>query len=138
RTAREMGVAVWHWPAQSASAEARTTSFPPRHWPTALASATRLATSALFFVALLALPARAQIELPHHDPRNTISVEASRANRWEQGQYDVWWLRGDVTLAQGTQLARGREAILWVDRSQRAADGTQKILAYFEGKVTME
>ncbi len=71
-----------------------------------------------------------------------IEVSADSANHWTHGAYEVWWLRGNCRIAQGTDLAQCKEAVVWIDRTlenkliekERAQN---KIIAYLEGDVTL-
>ncbi|HEU5432829.1 MAG TPA: hypothetical protein VFU81_14275, partial [Thermomicrobiales bacterium] len=121
----------------------------------------------LFLASLLsATAARAQIELPEGDPDDPIVISAQRANRWRQGQYDVWLLGGECTIHQGANRCRSRDAVLWIkrienqpadlageqeldEREQDARDAARddepaapkpqhKVIAYLEGNVQIE
>lgn len=66
-----------------------------------------------------------------HEP---ITVAADWCTHWQQGVYDVWWIKGNCYLNQGLTYARGPEAVLWVDA--RGAPGQPtKVIAYFEAGV---
>ncbi len=63
-----------------------------------------------------------------------ITVAADWCAHWQQGVYDVWWIKGNCYLNQGLTYARGPEAVLWVDA--RGAPGQPaKVIAYFEAGV---
>ncbi len=102
---------------------------------------------------LLAEAASAQVELPAARPGEPIVISAERANRWRQGQYDVWLLRGNCTIHQGANRCRSRDAVLWVKQgeplasgdvdeeqteAQQKESGRHKIIAYLEGDVQIE
>jgi len=102
---------------------------------------------------LAATEVQAQIELPPADPDEPIVISARRANRWRQGQYDVWLLGGECTIHQGANRCRSRDAVLWIKRDERtpaalpdegeqdeqAAEPPQhKVIAYLEGNVQIE
>lgn len=72
------------------------------------------------------------LELPTDNLRGAITVDAQSANRWWQGAYEVWLLRGNCVIAQGRSFARGDEAVVWIERD---ADGTgiNKLIVYTEG-----
>jgi lipopolysaccharide export system protein LptA len=78
---------------------------------------------------------QAEVELPPPDENETISFSADRSNRWEQGQYEVWLLDGNVTLMQGVTSARSDQAVLWVKRSGDFGDRKNTVIAYLEGDV---
>lgn len=63
-----------------------------------------------------------------HEPAQPIDVAANWCTRWQQGTYDVWHLRGNCYIHQGLTYARGPEAVLWVDATQRPT----KVIAYME------
>ena len=80
----------------------------------------------------LAERAPAEVHLPRPSVDQTVSVSASEASRWQQGAYQVWWLRGDVRVAQGGGLWRGQEAIVWVDQPNTFHEPT-KLIVFLEG-----
>lgn len=104
----------------------------------------RIALGCLFPVALFAAlcllvrPLRAaDVELPPAKPDDPIVVAADAAHRWQQGVYDVWWLRGGVYVNQGLSYARGREGVVWIERvNQRGAP--RSVVVYLEGDVTID
>ena len=92
----------------------------------------------LLATAALAPPLAAQVETPQPDPLYPITVRAEAANRWTQGSYEVWLLRGNCRISQGPSWARCREAVLWIARNSRMEQGRTKVIAYLEGDVTVE
>jgi hypothetical protein len=93
----------------------------------------------LLFGAGILLPlgklAASDIELPPTDPRDGIHLRASSAEKWREGAYDIWRLRGECQVRQGDLKSFGDEAIVWVDHgSGRDGDAT-KVIVYLEGKV---
>jgi len=94
-----------------------------------------------FFLAVLlsvlACTARASgdVELPATDALQPIVVSAAEANRWQQGQYEVWVLRGECRIRQGASEARSGEAVVWVDRAAPLTADRNKMIAYLEGDV---
>jgi hypothetical protein len=86
----------------------------------------------------------AAIELPVGDVAQSISIRAGGSTHWRQGGYEVWVLRGDVQIAQGSTIARSDEAVLWIDRAEAFSGRPSKIIAYLEAtgppdrKVTVE
>ncbi len=75
------------------------------------------------------------IELPPADPRDAVSFRATSAEKWREGAYDVWRLRGECEVRQGQLSGFAQEAVVWVDRgSGREGDAT-KVIVYLEGKV---
>ena len=71
-----------------------------------------------FFVALLTLlaapTAHAEVELPSSDSAEPIVASADQANRWQQGNHDVWVLRGNCVIQHGAVTARSNGAVLWI------------------------
>lgn len=63
-----------------------------------------------------------------HEP---ITVAADWCTHWQQGVYDVWWIKGNCYLNQGLTYARGPEAVLWVDARGGPGQPT-KVIAFFE------
>lgn len=79
----------------------------------------------------------AEIELPVAGEQFAIQVQASSAQRWTQGAYDVWMLR-DVRITQHETIAQAREAVLWVDRASPNSGRASKIIAYLEQDVVID
>jgi hypothetical protein len=81
------------------------------------------------------------ITLPQADPSAVISASASEASHWRQGAYDVWHLRGDCRVTQGTNTIRSPEAVLWIDYANANAEADPeteeaaptKVIVYVEG-----
>ena len=65
-------------------------------------------------------------------------MRADQANRWQEGVGEVWVLRGQCEVAQGSVTARGREAVLWVTRGEAFSGQNSQIIAYFEGDVSVD
>jgi hypothetical protein len=86
-------------------------------------------------VLLVASTAAAQVLLPEFDTTAPISITARAGNRWQAGAYEVWALRGDCVIRQGTGYASCREAVLWIDRTTADDRREHKIIAYLEGDV---
>ncbi len=101
-----------------------------------------LAHAALAWLAgccLLAAAGRAaDVGLPQPQPSARVAVRASQANWWEEGEYQVWVLRGDCQVAQGNLNARGDQAVLWVKRPDAWNGELGCVLAYLEGDVAVE
>lgn len=93
----------------------------------------RLATRLLgvLVVWLAARVGSAQPELQQPDLQQPITITANEAARWEQGAYQMWRLKGDVSLTQGKNAWRAAEAVLWVDRPSDFDEPT-KLIAYLE------
>ena len=72
-------------------------------------------------VAWVARVAPAQIELPNPSPSDPVVAAAQMANRWTQGAYEVWLLRGGCRIDQGPDSACCREAVCWSDTTTSAS-----------------
>jgi hypothetical protein len=91
----------------------------------------------LLYLLLAAVSASAAVPLPEFDRNAPMAISAQAANRWQQGSYDVWLLRGDCLIQQGKGYVRGREAVLWIDRPEGTESRPTKVIAYFEGDVQL-
>lgn len=118
-------------------------------------ASSRLLTWLCGLLSLVASPnARAAVELPSSDSAQPIVVIADEANRWTQGQHDVWLLRGNCVIQHGTVTARSNSAVLWIKQlptetperdertsgralSELAAQPSRAII-YLEGSVKIE
>jgi hypothetical protein len=89
----------------------------------------------LLLVLIFATPAFAQvgIEMPQEDVHLPVSISAGTATHWKQGQYDVYVLRGDLQIKQGSTVATAPEAVLWIDRAEPYTGRSSKVIAYLEG-----
>lgn len=89
--------------------------------------------------ATAALSARAgEIRLPEADRAEPIVVAAESGSRWQEGQYEVWLLRGKCRICQGAGSARGDRAVVWIDHAEPTERRPSKIIAYMEGNVEVE
>ncbi len=102
----------------------------PRQW-----AGRALAAAALTLLA--AASTGAEIDLPKADPAAPIVVTAEAANRFTEGDYEVWVLRGNCRIQQGTASASSREAVLWVDNPIPAGGRKARVLAYMQGDVAV-
>ncbi len=68
----------------------------------------------------------------------SVIVAAEAANRWRQGDYEVWVLRGNCRIVQGFTATRSDEAVLWIDHADDPAHGRTKAIVYLEGRVLLE
>lgn len=78
------------------------------------------------------------IELTAPDPSYPINVSADQANRWVEGQYVVWLLRGRCVIGQGSNICRGNDAVLWIKQGDGTKEHPTKVIAYLEGDVQIE
>ncbi len=79
-----------------------------------------------------------EIALPQPSETAAIAIRADRANRWIEGSYEVWVLRGNCQTVQDQLAARGDEGVLWIRRGEASNDRDCKVLAYFESNVVVE
>lgn len=95
-------------------------------------AAARLALVSLIALCALLRPARAAIELPVGDVNAPIAIRAASATSWRQGEYEIWVVRGDVTISQGAVNAKSEEGVLWVQRAESYSGQPSRIIAYLE------
>ena len=90
-----------------------------------------------FLALVFLLPATlfAQISMPEGNNVDPIVISAQAANRWQQGTYEVWLLRGDCRLVQGDDVAVCQEAVFWIDHAPAGSHQRSKVIAYLEGNV---
>ncbi|MEI8376210.1 MAG: hypothetical protein WCJ35_25600 [Planctomycetota bacterium] len=100
-----------------------------------LADGTRSVLTTLALILLLPATLFAQVSLPEGNNVDPIVISAQAANRWQQGTYEVWLLRGDCRLVQGSDVAVCQEAMFWIDHAASASRERSKIIAYLEGNV---
>ena len=86
---------------------------------------------------MFAFTARGEVELPEPNRSDPIGISAEAANKWQSGSYDVWLLRGNCRIQQGSADTRCREAVLWIDRADGDQKPESKIIAYLEGDVEL-
>jgi hypothetical protein len=79
-----------------------------------------------------------QIHLPRPDQAAPVIVSAESGASWQQGVYEVWVLRGNCRLRQGSDTAAAQEAVLWIDRTDTLEKGRGKAIAYLEGGVSID
>ncbi len=89
-------------------------------------------------ILLAARPALAEVDLPLAKIDAPIRITADQANRWREGDYDVWLLSGECRIQQGEVVATSRDAVLWVDQGDPATRAPNKIIAYLERDVVIE
>jgi hypothetical protein len=94
--------------------------------------------AAVLLVAATTTSAWGEVDLPSPDPGEAIVVAADAANRWTQGEYEVWLLRGRCSLKQGLVTARSDEAVLWIERAERSDQKRNMVIAYLEGGVQID
>lgn len=92
----------------------------------------------LLVVGLFSATATAEVKLPQPDETQPITITAQESSHWPQGGYEVWVLRGNVTIVQGSSSARSQEGVLWLDRNSELDGGRNKVIAYLEGEVQLD
>ena len=98
----------------------------------------------LLTAALLVLPrlaavgSAAEIALPMPRESAEITVRANHANSWQEGEFQVWVLRGDCEIVQANLTSRSEEAVVWVKRPDAWNQQLGFVLAYLEGDVVVE
>ena len=73
--------------------------------------------------------------MPEGNNVDAIVISAQAANRWQQGAYEVWLLRGDCRLVQGNDVAVCQEAVFWIEHAPAGSHQRSKVIAYLEGNV---
>ena len=81
---------------------------------------------------------KVDLNLPQPSVDDPVTVEADQASHWTQGAYEVWHLQGSCMISQGLIYARAAEGIIWVERGGLNGDPPNKVIAYLEGKVTID
>jgi hypothetical protein len=84
----------------------------------------------------VALPARAEVELPLGDDSHSITIRGNSATQWTQGSYEVWHVRGACEIRQGEVVARAPEGLFWIDRAESFSGVASKVIAYLEGSAS--
>jgi lipopolysaccharide export system protein LptA len=91
-----------------------------------------------FACSLICSLAQGAVELPLGDAAAPIAIRGDGATHWQQGAYEVWVLRGNVQVQQKDIVARGHEAVLWIDRAEAFSGRPSKVIAYLEGNVDVD
>jgi hypothetical protein len=97
----------------------------------------RAAIVVLVTALLLKNSALAQIQLPASNLSQRIVVAADSSSHWTEGAYDVYLLSGNCLINQGLTYARGREAVVWIERGGAGGEPPHKAIVYLEGGVTI-
>jgi hypothetical protein len=98
----------------------------------------RLRIAAVCVLILFASTVSAQVRLPRLSQNQPVTVSAKSAERWIQGEFEVWVLHGGCCLVQGGDTATSREAVLWIARPQQPQFGPTRVIAYLEGNVNVQ
>ena len=91
----------------------------------------------MFLLLLLPATLRADVTLPQGNNVDPIIITAQAANRWQQGTYEVWLVRGNCRFVQGPDAATCQEAVFWIDHADTATRRRAKVIAYLEGNVAV-
>jgi len=67
-----------------------------------------------------------------------IVVRADRANRWRDGSYEVWVLRGNSQILQDNVSTLSDDAVLWINREEATSSRNSMVHAYLEGDVAVD
>jgi len=86
----------------------------------------------------LRAPEASSVQLPLAPAEFPIEFHAREGSRWQQGQYEVWHLRGNCMLVQGPVSGRAQEAIVWIERPAAGSGSQSKVIAYLETGVVVE
>ena len=78
------------------------------------------------------------VDLPDANHADPILISAEAANRWQQGSYEVWLLKGSCRIAQGADLVQCQEAVLWILNAEPASADQSKVIAWVEGNVALQ
>ncbi len=103
--------------------------------PSARAAGVRAVVLFWMLIAAGSVVSAVEVQLPSAPLDTPIVVSAERSGHWQEGQYDVWLLHGDVEIRQGEVRARARDAVLWIDRGDANEGVPTKIIAYLEKDV---
>lgn len=90
---------------------------------------------AVVALAVCAAPARAEVTFPEADSSEKITIAAHNSTRWQQGQHEVWILEGDVSIAQGSTVARAPRAVCWIRRQNEAHPDDNRVIVYLESEA---
>ncbi|HBO43779.1 MAG TPA: organic solvent tolerance protein OstA [Planctomycetaceae bacterium] len=104
----------------------------------AVAHAARRLTLACAMLLAGASPLLARVDLPPSSPTAPVTISAPSAERWIQGEYEVWVLRGGCRIVQGDDTATSQEAVVWIARAEAPAFGPTLVISYLEGKAAVE
>ena len=83
-------------------------------------------------------PVWGDVDLPDANHSDPVVISAEAANRWQQGSYEVWLLKGSCRIGQGADLVQCQEAILWIHHAAPTSDQQSKVIALLEGNVTLQ
>jgi hypothetical protein len=72
----------------------------------------------------------AEASMPAIAKTESITIAADWCCRWQQGNYEVWHLKGNCYVNQGLTYARSPEAVLWIEN--QSPNEPHRIVAYLE------
>jgi len=79
--------------------------------------------------------ALADIKLPTTDPSHPIYIAAAEARHWQEGEQEVWVLKGNCSVSQGGIVAMGEDAVIWIDYAKPFRLTPHRITVYLEKNV---
>jgi len=97
-----------------------------------------LCTALILFVFPDAHSFASDIAINSPNTNAAIVVRADRANRWRDGSYEVWVLRGNCQILQDNASTLSDDAVLWIDREEATSGRNSMVLAYLEGDVAVD
>ncbi|MBN1910128.1 MAG: LPS-assembly protein LptD [Pirellulales bacterium] len=80
----------------------------------------------------------ADVRLPTSNEALPIEVTAQTAQRWTQGNEEVWVLRGKCQILQGGDTSTSDEAVVWINQTPGQQSGLRRAVAYLEGHVSVK
>jgi hypothetical protein len=82
--------------------------------------------------------AAAEIELPPTDVGQPIRFTADESRHWQEGKQEVWILKGNCRITQGTAVATARDAVIWIDHAEPFRLVPHKVTVYLEHDVKVQ
>ncbi|MEX0793468.1 MAG: hypothetical protein WD045_10055, partial [Pirellulaceae bacterium] len=80
----------------------------------------------------------AQVQLPNTDVGEPIQFTATESRHWQEGDQEVWILKGDCRVTQGTAQATAGDAVIWIDHAEPFRLVPHKVTIYLEKDVRVE
>ena len=77
-----------------------------------------------------------KIYFPAVDQSESVIVSAAEAQRWRQGQVDLWHFRGNVEVHQGAQQVSADQMVMWADLDD--PDQVKRLIIYAEGNAVAQ
>lgn len=73
--------------------------------------------------------------MPTADNRDPIVISATQAQRWRQGQMDLWHLSGNVQIRQASHQVDADQMVIWTDLND--PDQVKRLIVYAEGHTVV-